>query len=49
MSSRLRLAGHAERMERVRLTKRVDALGVDGRRRRGRTRLRWEYCVKIDL
>ena len=29
-----------------RLTKRADALRVEGRRRRGRTRLRWEDCVK---
>ena len=31
-----------ERMEGVRLTKRVDVLGVEGRRRRGRPRMRWE-------
>ena len=35
-SSRLMWAGHVERMEGVRLTKRADALGVEGRRRRGR-------------
>ena len=29
--------------------KSVDALGVQGRRRRGRLRLRREDCVKIDL
>ena len=49
MRSRLRWAGHVERMEGVRLTKRADALGVEGRRRRGRPRLRWEDCVKRDL
>ena len=47
--SRLRWAEHVERMEGVRLTKRADALGVEGRRRRGRPRLRWEDCVKRDL
>ena len=36
-------------MEGVRLTKRADALGVEGRRRGGRPRLRWEDCVKRDL
>ena len=44
--SQLRRSGHVERMEGVRLTKRADALGVEGRRRRGRPRLRWEDCVK---
>ena len=46
--SQLRWAGHVERMEGVRLTKRADALGVEDRRR-GRPRLRWEDCVKRDL
>ena len=45
----LKWAGHVERMERVRLTKRADVLRVEGRRRRGRPRLRWEDCVKRDL
>ena len=48
MRSRLRWAGHVERMEGVRLTKRTDALGVADRRR-GRPRLRREDCVKRDL
>ena len=34
---------------RERLTKRTDAHRVEGRRRRGRLRLRWEECVKRDL
>ena len=29
--------------------KRADSLGVQGRRRRGRPRLRWEDCGKRDL
>ena len=33
---------------RERLTKRVDALRVEGRRRRGRPRLTWEDCMKRD-
>ena len=35
-------------MEGVRLTKRADAFRVEGRRRTGRPRLRWEDCVKRD-
>ena len=42
-------AGHVERMEGVRLMMRGDALRAEGRRRRGRPRLRWEDCVKRDL
>ena len=49
LMSRLRWTGHVERMEGVRLTKRADALGVEGRRKGGRPRLRWEDCVKRDL
>ena len=48
MRSRLKWAGHVERMEGERLTMRADALRVEGRRR-GRPRLRWEDCVKRDL
>ena len=44
--SRLKWAGKVERMEGERLTKRADALRVEGRMRRGRPRLRWEDCVK---
>ena len=36
----IKWAGHMERMEGERLTKREDALRMDGRR--GRPRLRWE-------
>ena len=35
-----------ERMKGKQLTKRTDALRVEGRRRSGRTRLRWKDCVK---
>ena len=49
LRSRLKCAGHMERMVGERLTKRADALGVEARRRRGRPRLRWEDCVKRDL
>ena len=45
--SRLKWAGHVERMEGVRLTKRTDSLRVEGRR--GRPRLRRENYVKRDL
>ena len=47
MRSWLKWAGHEERSEGVRLTKRVDVLRVQGRRRRGR--LRWEDYMKRDL
>ena len=44
--SRLTWAGRVERMEGESLRKRADALRVEGKRRRGRPRLRWEDCVK---
>ena len=47
--SRLRWAGHVERMEDYRLPKRAAELREQGRRRRGRTMLRWEDCVKRDV
>ena len=49
MRSRLQWAGHVERMADDRLTKRAAELREQGRRRRGRPRLRWEYCVKRDV
>ena len=49
MRSRLQWAGHVERMADERLPKRVVELHEQGRRRRGRPRLRWEDCVKIDV
>ena len=42
-------AGHVERMADDRLPKRAAELREEGRRRRGRPRLRWEDCVKRDV
>ena len=42
--SRLKWAGHVERMEGAQLTKRADALRVEGRRR-GSPRLRWQLLI----
>ena len=49
MRSRLQWEGHAERMADDRLPKRAAELREEGRRRRGRPRLRWEDCVKRDV
>ena len=49
MRSRLQLAGHVERMADDRLHKRAPELHEQGRRRRGRSMLRWEDCVKRDV
>ena len=46
--SRLQWAGRLERMADDRLPKRAAELCVEGRRRRGKPRLRWEDCVKRD-
>ena len=46
--SRLKWAGHVERMEGVGLMMRLDVLRMEGRRRRVRPGLRWEDCVKRD-
>ena len=47
--SRLQWAGHVERMADDRLPKRAAELREQGSRRRGRSRLRWEDCVKRDV
>ena len=47
--SRLQWGGHVERMADDRLPKRAADLREQGRRRRGRPRLRWEDCVKRDV
>ena len=47
--SRLQWAGHVERMADDRIPKRAAQLREQGRRRRGRPRLRWEDCVKRDV
>ena len=49
MRSRLQWAGHVERMADERLPKRAIELREQGRRRRGRPRLRWEECIKRDV
>ena len=49
MRSRLQWAGHLERMAADRLPKRAGELHEQGRRRRGRPRLRREDCVKRDV
>ena len=49
MRSRLQWTGHVEWMADDRLPKRAEELGEQGRRRRGRSRLRWEDCVKRDV
>ena len=45
--SRLQWAGHVERMADDSLPKRAAELREQGRRRRGRPRLRWEDCDKL--
>ena len=49
MRSRLQRTGHVERMAYDRRPKRAAELREQGRRRRGRPRLRWEDCVKRDV
>ena len=44
--SRLEWAGHVERMADDRLPNRAAQLREQGRRRRGRPRLRWEDCFE---
>ena len=47
--SRMRWAGHVQRMCEDRLSKRAWKAEEGGRRRRGRPKLRWKDCVKRDL
>ena len=47
--SRLQWAGHVERMADDRLPKRAAELREQGRRRRWRSMLIWEECVKRDV
>ena len=49
MRSRLQWAGHVERMADDILRMRAAELREQGRRRRGRPRLRWEDCDKRDV
>ena len=46
---RLQWAGHVERMADDRLPKRAAEFRKQGKRRRGRPRLRWEDCVKREV
>nr|GFC05145.1 E3 ubiquitin-protein ligase KEG [Tanacetum cinerariifolium] len=46
---RLRWFGHVRRRPKSALVRRVEALVVDGLRRRGRPKLRWEDRVKHDM
>ena len=47
--SRMRWAGHVQRMGEDRLLKRAWKAEEGGRRRRGRPKLRWKDCVNRDL
>ena len=47
--SRIQLAGHIEWMAGDRIAKRAAESREQGRRRRGRPRLRWEDCVMRDV
>ena len=47
--SRLHWTGHVERMADDSLSKRATELRDEGRRRRGRSRVTWEDCVKRDV
>ena len=49
VGSRMRWAGHVQRMGEDRLSKRAWKAEEGGRRRRGRPKLRWKDCVKRDL
>ena len=45
----LRWAGHLVQMWEERMPKRVDILRKQGKRKRGRSRLRWKDCVRRDI
>ena len=47
--SRMRWAGHVQRMSEDRLSKRAWKAEEGGRRRRRRPKLRWKDCVKRDI
>ena len=49
VGSKMRWAGHVQRMDEERLSKRALKAEEGGRRRRGRPKLRWKDCVKRDL
>ncbi|KAI5707701.1 hypothetical protein M8J77_008053 [Diaphorina citri] len=47
--SRLRWFGHVERRDEEYVGKRVESLGIGGKRRRGRPKMRWRDKVEEDL
>ena len=47
--SQMMWAGHLVRMEVGRLPKRAEVVKQRGRRKKGRSQLRWEDCVKRDV
>ena len=46
VTSQLKWARHVEQMEGEQLKKGADVFRVEGRKRRGRPRQRWEDCAK---
>ena len=46
---RMRWAGHLVRMDAGKLAKRAEVEKHQGRRKRGRSQLRWEDCVRRDM
>ncbi|KAE8680930.1 hypothetical protein F3Y22_tig00111358pilonHSYRG00037 [Hibiscus syriacus] len=46
---RLQWFGHVLRRQPSDAVRRVESITVDGARRRGRPRLKWEYCLRSDL
>nr|GFB43939.1 putative cytochrome P450 [Tanacetum cinerariifolium] len=46
---RLRWFGHVKRRPQFSLVRRIEAMVVEGSRRRVRPKLRWEYRLKMDM
>ena len=49
VKSRLKWAGYMVRMKEDKVPKRAETKRQEGSRKRGRSQLRWEVCVKRDL